>query len=177
MLSTPNCEAPMLYGDIMNLVILKTDTHLFSFWTLAFCICSYIIAKPLKNLFKLSGHQWSPVHNQMSTVQNRQYTVCMVLTLVASFCLLWSLNCNTSNTEFVTWTKLDGSIRQCNNRGLWAALWQPVWMESNTTAFFLSTDKLSAQLQQDTLQMHAVIKEVEFSQSLASMVCGEEKQS
>lgn len=30
-------------------------------------------------------------------------------------------------------------------------------MESNTTAFFLSTDKLSAQLQQDTLQTHAVI--------------------
>lgn len=31
------------------------------------------------------------------------------------FCFLWSLNWNTSNTEFVTWTKLHGPIRQRSN--------------------------------------------------------------
>lgn len=34
---------------------------------------------------------------------------------MARFCFLWSLNWNTSNTEFVTWTKLHGPIRQRSN--------------------------------------------------------------
>lgn len=34
---------------------------------------------------------------------------------MARFCFLWSLNWNTSNTEFVTWTKLHAPIRQRSN--------------------------------------------------------------